>query len=192
MALPRRPDFLSTAVAGLLVMAAAYYLLLVQVTTLHTMLGRLSATPLYLVILAMLVPLAFVLFGANTGIAAMLLRARLGIRGQGGTIAGGALGAFAAGCPSCGAFLLSLIGVTAGLSALPFAGLEIWAGSSLLMAITLSRSMRALAVETCVPGRGCVGLPQVSGVHVFGAILVGTAALAAITALSLQHEPRMG
>jgi hypothetical protein len=171
-------------------MAAAYYLLLVQVTTLHTMLGRLSATPLYLVILAMLVPLAFVLFGANTGIGAMLLRARLGIRGQSGTIAGGAL--FAAGCPSCGAFLLSLIGVTAGLSALPFAGLEIWAGSSLLMAITLSRSMGALAVETCVPGRGCVGLPSVSAVHIIGAILVGVAALMSIVVLYLQHEPQMG
>jgi len=32
----------------------------------------------------------------------------------------------------------------------------------------------------------------VSGVHVLGAILAGTAALAAITALYLQHEPRMG
>lgn len=45
-------------------------------------------------------------------------------KGSGGTI-GFITGLFSMGCPSCGAILYSLLGVTAGLSLFPFKGLEI-------------------------------------------------------------------
>lgn len=41
------------------------------------------------------------------------------------SITGAIVGAFAAGCPVCGAFLLSLIGVAGGLTLFPFQGLEL-------------------------------------------------------------------
>jgi hypothetical protein len=160
----RRPDFVLSASVGALALALLYYWLLLRETILHTMGGKLSGQPIYVVALAVLAPAALMLFGANLGLAGLLVRARARVHGQSGSLLGILIGAFSVGCPSCGAFLLSLVGVTAGLSALPFAGLELWLLSGLIMAYTFWRSLSALHTRTCTAaGDGaCLALPAVS------------------------------
>ena len=170
----RRPDFVLAVPVGALALALAYYWLLLRVTTVHTMLGKLASQPLYLVLLGGLVVIALVLFGLNVGLLGLLVRARAQVRGQGGSVAGILIGSFGVGCPSCGAFLLSLVGVSAGLSALPFAGLELWFVTCLIMAFTVWGSLRALHKGVCATptnGETCPSLPPVSRTHV--ALLAG-------------------
>jgi hypothetical protein len=164
----RRPDFVLSASVGALALALLYYGLLLRETTLHTMASKLSGQPIYVVALAVLAPAALVLFGANVGLAGLLLRARTRVHEQGGSLLGILIGAFSVGCPSCGAFLLSLVGVTAGLSVLPFAGLELWFLSGLIMAYTFWRSLGTLHAQTCTStsAGACLSLPTVSRAQV--------------------------
>lgn len=95
-----------------------------------------------------------VLFGVNVALAVYLFRRtkRLTAKDQSGTIAGGVVGAFAAACPVCGAFLLSLIGVTGGLAALPFNGLELKVASLGLIIISLWLISRRIKHPRCKDG----------------------------------------
>jgi len=163
-----RPDFLMSVVVGALGLALAYYWLLLRVTTLHTMVSKLSSQPLYLALLAVLAPAALLLFGLNFGVLGLSVRARAQLRGQGGSFLGIVIGGFGAGCPSCGAFLLSLVGVSAGVSALPFGGLELWLISCVIMALTFRRSLRALQLKVCDASgtaNACPRMPAVSRVQ---------------------------
>lgn len=65
------------------------------------------------------------LFGANIGVLTLQLRARIAAKTQTGSLLGAIVGGFAVGCPSCGAYLLSIVGVSSGLAVLPFGGLEL-------------------------------------------------------------------
>lgn len=160
-----RSDFLLSVLVGVLILAILYYWLLLQTTNFPMMLDNLSREPVYFSALLILVPIALVLFGSNFGLTILLLRTRSGLKWQGGTLLGVAIGGFGAGCPACGAFLLSLVGVTAGLSALPFAGLEFWTASVGVMGLTLWRSLTLLERNTCTQDAAgavsCWRLPKV-------------------------------
>ena len=174
----RRPDFVLSVPVGALALALAYYWLLLRVTTVHTMVSKLASQPLYLMLLGGLVVIALVLFGLNVGLLGLLVRARAQVRGQGGSVVGLLIGSFGVGCPSCGAFLLSLVGVSAGVSALPFAGLELWFIACLTMAFTFWGSLRALHKGVCATstsGQTCPALPPVSHMHVALLVVMGLA-----------------
>lgn len=143
-----------------------YYILLTRVTTPERLASAAGQNPPFLAGLAALVVLTITLFGANVAIFALLTRARLrGSSPSAGSIVGGIVGAFAAGCPACGAYLLSLVGIGGALAALPFGGLEVWALSSLIMAATLSASVNRLQ-RACMDEDGsCESLPPISSRH---------------------------
>jgi hypothetical protein len=192
--LRRRPDFIAAAVTGMLAFALGYYLLLLQVTNVHTMIEKTSRHPAYLALLSVLVPISIVLFGLNFGLATVLWRLRTGRVNGSGPVVGAILGSFGAACPSCGAFLLSLIGVTAGLSVLPFAGLELWAGATGVMGYALIRSQRSLDRATCPAlseGRACAELPTPSALRLTAFSVAGTAAAAFLVMLAAQNEPHL-
>jgi hypothetical protein len=174
----RRPDFVLSVPLGALALALVYYWLLLRVTTVHTMLSKLASQPLYLAVLGGLVVIALVLFGLNVGLLGLLVRARAQVRGQGGSVVGILIGGFGVGCPSCGAFLLSLVGVSAGVSALPFAGLELWFIACLIMAFTFWGSLRSLHKGVCATptsGETCPALPPISRTHIALLAVVGLA-----------------
>ena len=94
---------------------------------------------------------SLLVFGLNFGLSAILIRAGASTNSLARSLLGGLVGGFGVGCPLCGAFLLSLVGVSAGLAAFPFAGLEFWAGSSAIMILTLRAALIQLDRTTCDP-----------------------------------------
>ncbi|HXA61076.1 MAG TPA: hypothetical protein VNW94_18095 [Streptosporangiaceae bacterium] len=191
--LRRRPDFIAAAATGMLAFALGYYLLLLQVTNMHTMIEKTSRHPAYPALLAVLIPISIVLFGLNFALGTVLWRLRTGRVNGSGPVIGAILGSFGAACPSCGAFLLSVIGVTAGLSVLPFAGLELWAVAAAVMGYTLVRSLRALDLATCPSpsdGRVCE-LPSRSAARLTAFSVAAVASAAFLVALAAQNEPHL-
>lgn len=189
--LVRRPDFVLSTLVGALALALVYYALLLRETTIHTMIMKLGGEPVYLVLLALLALVALLLFGLNAATAALLIRTRAGTSSQGGSLLGVVIGGFGVGCPSCGAFLLSLVGVTAGLSALPFGGLELWVFSSLIMAFTFWRSLRSLQKTVCAAfptGPSCVALPPSSPIQVRLLALAGLFVVSALAWAIAAHD----
>ncbi|OGY44088.1 MAG: hypothetical protein A2729_00895 [Candidatus Buchananbacteria bacterium RIFCSPHIGHO2_01_FULL_39_14] len=171
----KRSDFLASAVAGSLLLSFGYYLLLLQVSDLGTVLYNLSYEPIYRAAVFMLVPLVLILFGLNFALAVVLFRAKANLKWQGGALLGALTGGFAASCPVCGAFLLSLIGVAGGLSVLPFAGLEVWLVAAVIIGFTFWRSIVVLDSKTCDPKKEehlCWQLPKVKGSHTLFFILI--------------------
>jgi hypothetical protein len=158
----RRPDVLAYAAAASIALLLVYYLLLTRVTTFERLAEAAAQVPAYLPIQLSLVLVTTVLFGTNFAIVVLLTRARRGSSTQAGSIVGGFVGAFGAGCPACGAYLFSLVGVSGGLALLPFGGLELWALSSLLMAVTLTSSLRRLDEACAADEADCPMLPDPS------------------------------
>ena len=78
-----------------------------------------------------------VLFGLNVSIILHKFRMRNKIAKEGSLSGSGVLaGAFASGCPVCGSLLLPLIGISGGLAAFPFRGLELKALAVSLMILS--------------------------------------------------------
>lgn len=147
----KRSDFLLSGLAGALLLATAYYVLLLQGSRFDMLIENIKIEPVYFAALKILFPTTLLLFGLNFGLTTILFRAGAGLKSLGGSLVGGLFGGFGVGCPLCGAFLLSLIGVTAGLAALPFAGLEFWSGSAIVMTLTLQSALTRLDQSTCDP-----------------------------------------
>ena len=182
----RRPDVLASVGAASIALLLVYYLLLTRVTTLHRLVEAAAQIPAYLPAQLLLVLVTTALFGANFAVFVLLTRARRGSSTQAGSIVGGIVGAFGAGCPACGAYLFSLLGISGGLAILPFGGLELWALSSLLMAVTLTSSLRRLDEACAAVEAGCPILPDPSRRQTI--VAVGTAvtlALALIGAVAI-------
>lgn len=159
----RRPDFLLAATLGIFILANIYYGLILRTATLQMLVDNMANEPVYFALLSFLAPITLLLFGLNFGLALTLYRARGGTPGLGGTFFGALVGAFGVGCPACGAFLLSLVGVTAGLAVLPFGGLELWVIAGAVMAATAWKSVLILDQQTCDPKLGmadCWHLPK--------------------------------
>lgn len=87
-----------------------------------------------------------ILFGINVPLLVYHYRKygfpKFGHQASGGL--GAVIGIFASACPVCGSTLLSAIGVTAGLAAFPFGGLELKALSFGLMALPLALTGKEL------------------------------------------------
>ncbi len=177
----------------MLVFALGYYLLLLQVTNVHTMIEKTSRHPAYPALLAVLIPMSIVLFGLNFALGTVLWRLRTGRANGSGPVVGAVLGGFGAACPSCGAFLLSVIGVTAGLSVLPFAGLELWVAATAVMGYSLVRSLRSLDLATCPTptDRPSCELPASSAVRLTVFAVTALASGAFLIALAAENEPHL-
>ncbi|MBI3026990.1 hypothetical protein HYY70_02660 [Candidatus Woesearchaeota archaeon] len=78
-----------------------------------------------------------ILFGLNVSILVHRLRMKTKIAKESSLSGSGVLaGAFASGCPVCGSLLLPLIGISGGLAAFPFRGLELKALAMSLMILS--------------------------------------------------------
>ena len=78
-----------------------------------------------------------ILFGLNASILVQRIRMKAKIAKESSLSGSGVLaGAFASGCPVCGSLLLPLIGVSSGLAAFPFRGLELKALAVSLMLVS--------------------------------------------------------
>jgi hypothetical protein len=176
----RRPDALLAFLAGSVSIALAYYTLLLRETTFHRVVAADASRPIYGVVVAGLALGACVLFGINVAALYVLARTRVGRRLSFATVTGGLVGAFGAGCPSCGAFLLSALGVSGGLAVLPLAGIELWAGACLLMAVTGWSAIRRL--RRCSQGE-CPAPPPPSRIHMAALSVVAVGSAVTLTTL---------
>lgn len=187
-----RTDFLPSAAVGALALALVYYWLLLRETTIHTMTSKLAGEPIYLGALGVLALTALLLFGLNFALLGIQLRARAVTPNQGGSLLGMVVGGFGVGCPSCGAFLLSLVGVSAGVSALPFGGLELWLASCMIMGFAFWRSLRRLGSGACAASvvvDSCPALPPVSPRHVVGLAVTALVLGGVLAAALVGNEP---
>ncbi|MBI2042035.1 MAG: hypothetical protein HYT20_03390 [Candidatus Nealsonbacteria bacterium] len=111
---------LSVAVNALLV----YYLILLKSSTLSLFLQ--SNNALYNILSIGFTALISILFGLSVSLLFYHFKLKSASRGGAGRIAfGGFVGTLATGCPTCGAWLVSAIGIGGGLAAFPFQGLEL-------------------------------------------------------------------
>jgi len=179
-----RPDALTAGCAGGVLLLTVYYFLLTRVGSLHMMLSATSSRPVYLPLVLVLVAVACGLFGANFAVFNLLLLQRQRSALPLWSLSGASVGAFATGCPACGALLLSIVGVGSGLSVLPFAGLELWSLGNLIMGVTLWRSVRRLRRAACaVETPGCSDPQRLSATHVGVLAVLGVAALVLLSVL---------
>lgn len=185
-----RADFLAASLVGVLGLAAVYYWLLSRVSDFGRLAESMSTEPAYLAGVLTLMPLSFGLFGLNLGVLLTLRRAKLRSRAQAGNAVGAATGALAAGCPLCGAYLLTLLGVTSGLAALPFGGLELWAVAAGVMAFTLSRSLAALRACSASQDVGaCATVAPSKRRDVVGLTVAAALIAGALVLMVLVNEP---
>lgn len=132
-----------------------YYWLLLQTSSLTAFYDVTNNDPFYFWTYTTTTIVTVVLFGVNVALAVYLYRRTktVTVRDQSGTVIGGAAGAFAAACPVCGAFLLSLIGVSGGLATLPFKGLEIKIISLAFIILSLYLIAKRIKHPLCKDGK---------------------------------------
>lgn len=192
-ALTRRGDFLVGLAVGVLGLALVYYWLLTQVSNFGRLAEAIRTEPAYLAGIAVLLPVSFGLFGLNFAVLLILRRARLRLGTQAGTALGATAGALAVGCPLCGAYLLTLLGVTSGLAALPFGGLELWTLAAGVMGFTLFRSLGSL--KQCAGSHrsaSCSGLTNVKRRDVGLLVLLAALMALGLVVMVLVNEPFLG
>lgn len=187
-----RADFLAALSVGVLVIATVYYWLLSRVSDFGRLTDSMSTEPAYLAGVLVLMPLSFGLFGLNFGVLLTLRRAKLRSRAQAGNAVGAATGALAAGCPLCGAYLLTLVGVSSGLAALPFGGLELWVAAAGVMGFTLSRSLAALRACSASQNVGaCATVAPSRRRDVVGLMVAAALIASALALMVLMNEPAL-
>jgi hypothetical protein len=187
----RRLDFIVWVGIGAAALAAIYYWLLLQVSTLETVIANFSQEPVYFIAVSVLMPLTLLLFGLNTGLAVLLFQASGRLNWSAGSLIGALVGGFGAACPLCGAFLLSLLGVTAGLAALPFAGLEFWGIATVMMGLAFQASMKRLTQSTCIIDSStapCWQLPNTSTRYLIMSSVILVTLLGSIVWMATQNE----
>lgn len=107
--------------------------------------------PVYFWLYVILTLGAVVLFGINASLLVYRWRkfGRPKLKQQAGSGAGSLVGVAAAACPVCGSVLLSAIGITGGLAAFPFAGLELKVLSLGLLALPIWLMRRDMKKMEC-------------------------------------------
>ena len=102
------------------------------------------------------IPIVSVLFGVSIAMLAYNYKCAKNLRrtaGSAGTGAGMGAGAFvatvASGCPTCGAAVLSLIGVPLGLMLLPLRGLELKIASIILLLVSMHFLSKRMVSPKC-------------------------------------------
>lgn len=120
------------AFIGSLIIGYLYYWLLIQVTTIPIFLDMVKSgefgkySVLYAAIYGITTFAAILLFGISISILVWLWRRSLLSKvGTGSSGLGTFAGVLGSACPVCGAFLLSLLGVSGGISIFPLQGLEL-------------------------------------------------------------------
>lgn len=124
----KQPYYILIALNGFFGLLLFYYWLLRQVTTFGIFLETGAGNPLHLYSSIALDLFSAVFFGLNAAVLAYAWE-NSKLSAKGANLIGGIFGAAGAACPTCGAFLLSLIGAGGGLAFLPFKGLEVKAVS---------------------------------------------------------------
>lgn len=136
--------FLVLALSAALNMLAVYYLLFLQVTTLRTFFDANVALYNWLsIVLTVLISLAF---GIILSFLIWQMRKKKSLESSqlGNSFIGSFLGALSVGCPTCGAYLASILGISGGLYAFPFQGLEVKAVSLGLLGFTIAALSRSI------------------------------------------------
>ncbi len=158
---PRLNFFLSKLLTGIfyiligLVASVALFIfydfLLTRTSSITTFYLNTKDTSFYMWYFIISSVLALILFGVDVSLTVYLLRrtGRITFREQGGNTTGVIIGAFAASCPVCSGVLLSLIGITGGLAAFPFKGLELKTLSVVFLAIPLFFLVRRAKNPNC-------------------------------------------
>lgn len=169
------------------------YIVLAQVTSLDGLLTM--TTPFYaLASIFLMVVLPF-LFGAALVQAITSECAADRWRRLGASLLGGMIGLLSVGCPTCGAPLLSGLGIEAGLAAFPLQGLEIKVISVLLLVIALwpgpDGAQRPEEEKTSAPSQAEDGATSPSILvwnRSWGTTVALVAAITAVFALPLAPE----
>jgi len=93
-----------------------------------------------------------VLFGLNISLLAYKFRQmhKFGLKETGASVLGVFTGSVGAGCPVCGAVILSFMGVTAGLSIFPLKGLEVQALGVALLGMATFLNARSIIRHCCM------------------------------------------
>ena len=123
----------------LAIISAATFISLYYLTFYYTTPKALRSTegPFYLYFTFISNIIISILFGLNASILVQRIRMKAKIAKESSLSGSGVLaGAFASGCPVCGSLLLPLIGVSGGLAAFPFRGLELKALAVSLMIVS--------------------------------------------------------
>ena len=76
----KRPDFMLSGLAGALLLATAYYWILLQASLFSMLIANISSQPVYFTALKILVPASLILFGSNFGLSTILFRAGSGVK----------------------------------------------------------------------------------------------------------------
>ncbi len=128
-----------------------YDFLLTRTSSITTFYLNTKDTPFYMLYFIISTVLALILFGVDVSLTIYLLRrtGRITFKEQGGNTTGVIIGAFAASCPVCSGVLLSLIGITGGLAAFPFKGLELKTLSVVFLTIPLFFLIRRAKNPNC-------------------------------------------
>ncbi len=128
-----------------------YDFLLTRTSSITTLITNTKDTPFYLWFYAISTLVALVHFGLNVALTVFLIRSTqtTKVKEQGGTFLGTIVGAFAASCPVCSGLLLYLVGISGGLAAFPFKGLEWKTISVVLLLIPLVFLLRRFKNPHC-------------------------------------------
>lgn len=171
----RRADFWLVSFLGLVAISAAYYWLLLKSLSIRAFWANTSMEPGYQTAILILVPITLILFSLNIGVSFFSFRAKQAVL-PGKSLLGAGIGAFGLACPICGSFLFGLLGISAGLSVLPFAGLELWFLAVILMAYALYQALRRLT-HACLDNNSCWTMPPISkkmnGILLAGIFVIG-------------------
>lgn len=127
-----------------------------------SLIGNTYGQPFYFWPYVSLTLVSVVLFGVNAALLVYRWR-KFGpskIKNQTGTAMGSLTGIAAAACPICGSALLTAIGITAGLAAFPFAGLELKLLSVALLAIPIWLTWRDIKKMELACEDGSCPTPQ--------------------------------
>lgn len=153
----KNPYYLIIAIDGSLGLAILYWWLLAQTTTLAKFFETVKGEPIYLYLYVASTIAAVIIFGFNLAVAVYLfhLRSAKNSRTQSINAAGAVVGAFGSACPVCGAFLLSLVGVSGGLAIFPMKGLEFKFLSLALIVLALYFSLEKLPKLESSKIEGC-------------------------------------
>ena len=139
------PLFIFLGASVSLNILALYYFLFFRVTTLSVFFNSNSAFYVW----ASLLSTIFIGFFAGIAISLAVWQWRIqktkNMAGGANSLAGSFLGALSVGCPTCGAFLPALLGISGGLAAFPFQGLEIKTISLGLLAFSIISLTKAIS-----------------------------------------------
>ena len=143
------PLFVFLAVSSAFNILLLYYFVFLQTTTFSIFWD--SNTTFYNVASLLTTLLIGVLFGIVVAFLAWQLKNKSPGKGAsaGNSVVGAFFGAIATGCPVCGAFLVSLLGIGGGLTAFPLQGLEVKALSIFLLSYAIFLGAKVISNDNC-------------------------------------------